>query len=87
MSGKTPNPTNLYAPNDIARLDTTDYRPNKALYEQISNNNNFRLYMQRNANKIRKMNLDEFEKKMAACHCEKQTKEIKSYDPKYTCKK
>lgn len=87
MSSRTPNNTNFSAPNDIAQLNTTDYRPNKSLYENIVNNNDFRLYMQRNANKIRKMQIDEFERKMAACDCEKQHEKIIPYKPGYTCKK
>jgi hypothetical protein len=87
MSEQTPNPSNLLAPNDIARLNTTDYRPSKQIYSNVMNNNHFRLYMQRNANEIRRKQLDEFEKKMGACGCEEQPKEIKKFEPGYTCKK
>ena len=87
MSEKVPNNTNFNAPNDIAQLSTTDYRPSKQIYENVINNNHFRLYMQRNANEIRRKQLDEFEKKMASCSCEKQPKEIKPHEPGYTCKK
>ena len=38
------NPTNFECPSDITRFVTTDYRPSKALYENVLHNNNFRLY-------------------------------------------
>jgi hypothetical protein len=72
MSGRTPNPTKPSCPNDISRLNTTDYRQNKALYENVFNNNSFRLYLQRNANQIRKMQLDQFHDKMSCTQCEQQ---------------
>lgn len=87
MSGRTPNNTNFQAPNDIARLNTTDYRPNKALYENVFNNNSFRLYLQRNANSIRKMQQDEFINKMGECKCEPQSKGIVPFKRDYQCKK
>lgn len=87
MTDRTVNPTAQYAPNDIARLDSTDYRPNKALYENVFDNNSFRLYMQRNANKIRQMQQDEFIKKMGSCSCEKQPSGIVPFKREYQCPK
>jgi len=87
MSGHTPNNTNFQAPNDIARLNTTDYRPNKALYENVFNNNSFRLYLQRNANQIRTMQQNEFVKKMGTCKCEPQPKGIIPFNAKNVCYK
>lgn len=86
MSGKTPNNTKSTCPNDIARLNTTDYRPNKALYENVFNNNSFRLHLQRNANKIRQMQLDQYEGKMSCCDCESQPKGIVKYNNGYSCR-
>ena len=65
------NPTNYSCPSDIARFVTTDYRPNKALYVNVRNNNNFRLYLQRNAKFIRDTNLQNYVKSMN-CSCEKR---------------
>ena len=56
-----------------------------SFFWNIVNNNNFRLYMQRNGNKIRKMQIDEFERKMAACDCEPQPKGIIPYKKGYSC--
>ena len=85
MSNRTPNNTNSFAPNDIARLNMTDYRQNKALYENVFDNNNFRLYLQRNANKIRTMQKQQFIGKMGECSCEKQSKGIVPFKRGYTC--
>ena len=63
------NPTNLSCPSDISKFVITDYRPSKALYENVNHNNDYRLYMQRNARKIRNMNLQNFVKSMN-CNCE-----------------
>ena len=87
MSYNTPNNTKSDAPNDIAQLDITDFRPNKALYENVFNNNSFRLYMQRNANKIREMQQQEFIQKMGTCNCEGQPKGIIPFDSKNVCYK
>ena len=86
MSGQTPNPTKNSCPNDIAKLNTTDYRPSKALYENVFDNNNFRLYLQRNGNKIRQMQLDGFEGKMSCCDCEQQPKDMVKFNKGYSCK-
>jgi hypothetical protein len=72
MSQKVPNPTKPTCPSDIAALSMTDWRQNKALYSNILNNNDFRLYLQRNANQIRKMQLDQFHDKMSCTQCEQQ---------------
>ena len=79
------NPTNFSAPSDISRLRTTNYRPSKSLYTQVYDNNAFRLYMQRNGDELRKMQLEEFEKKMGVCQCEKQPDSIKQFDGSKTC--
>lgn len=76
------NPTNLNAPNDIAQLSMTDFRPSKALYVNVKNNNQFRLYMQRNANAIRQKQLDAFEGKLSS-RCEKQLGTITKFDDTY----
>ena len=65
------NPTNLSCPSDIAQLVTTDFRPSKALYENVRNNNDFRLYLQRNAKFIRNSNLQNYVRSMN-CSCEPQ---------------
>ena len=51
---------------------TTDYRPNKALYVDVFDNNKFRKFLQRNGNAIRNEQLIKFEKNMRTCNCEKQ---------------
>ena len=79
------NPTNFQAPNNVAQLRTTDYRPNKALYENVVNNNEYRLYMQRNGDKIRQQQMDVFLDKMASCGCEPQHSSIKKHTPGYVC--
>ena len=65
------NPTNLQCPSDIAMYVTTDYRPNKALYVNVKNNNEFRLFLQRNAQTIREKNLNNFVSAMG-CSCEER---------------
>ena len=65
------NPTNFQCPSDISRFVTTDYRPNKVLYQNVYNNNQFRSWMQQNANNIRNRNLQDFVTAMN-CRCEKQ---------------
>jgi len=80
------NPTNKSCPNDINALRQTDFRPSKALYENVFDNNSFRLHLQRNANKIRQMQLDQYEGKMSCCDCEAQSKGIVKYNRGYACK-
>ncbi len=63
------NPTNNSCPTDIARFNITDYRPSKALYANIKNNNDFRLYMQRNGKYVRNNLLQEYVRSMN-CGCE-----------------
>ena len=84
MSQKVPNPTKPTCPSDIARLSTTDYRGSKQLYENVFNNNEFRLYLQRNANQIRQMQLDQFEEKMSCQQCEAQPTGIVPFDQTYS---
>ena len=85
-SNRVPNNTNFSCPNDIARLSTTDYRPSKALYENVFDNNKFRMYLQRNSNKIRQMQLDQYEGKMSCCDCEAQNKGIIKFNKGYSCR-
>ena len=82
------NPTNSGCPSDIARLRTTDYRPNKALYVDVYDNNSFRKFLQRNANAIRNEQLMKFEKNMRCCACEPQNgvPPIKPFDSTHTCR-
>ena len=46
------NPTNFKCPNNVSNILTTDYRPRKQLYENVVDNNVYRLYLQQNAEKI-----------------------------------
>lgn len=74
------NPTNYSCPSDISRYVQTDYRPNKSLYVNVNNNNQFRLYMQRNADKIRQQNLKNYVDKMY-CGCEnRKCSSVKPFD-------
>ena len=84
-SNKVPNNTNSSCPTDISRLSTTDFRPSKGLYENVFDNNKFRLYMQRNGNKIRQMQLNQFEGKMSCCDCEPQAKGMIPFNKGYAC--
>ena len=68
------NPTNNLCPSDISQFVTTDYRPSKALYDNVHNNNDFRLYMQRNAKFIRNKNLQNYVRSMN-CSCEPRSAE------------
>lgn len=86
MSQNTPNNTNASCPSDISQLDTTDWRPSKALYENIIDNNSFRLHLQRNANKIRAMQLAQYEGKMGCCSCEGQPKSMVQFNKSHSCK-
>ena len=79
------NPTNKAFPSDIASLRTTDWRPNKALYVNVKDNNSYRQYLQRNANSIRSSQLQGIEKNMGDCVCEgNQSTPIKAFSAKYT---
>lgn len=40
------NPTNWGCPTDICAYDQTDWRPSKALYENVTDNNKFRHFLQ-----------------------------------------
>ena len=73
------NPTNNSCPSDITRFVTTDYRPSKALYENVRNNNDFRLYLQRNARYIRNVNLQNYIRSMN-CSCEARKSAIIPFD-------
>ena len=63
------NPTNFECPTDISMLVTTDYRPSKALYVNVKNNNDFRSYMQKNGAAIKHRNLQNYVQAMY-CSCE-----------------
>ena len=68
---------------------TTDYRPNKALYVDVFDNNSFRKFLQRNGNAIRNEQLMKFEKNFRTCNCEPQPgvpKPIKKFDSSKTCR-
>ena len=80
------NNTSFNCPNDIAQLQITDFRPSKSLYENISDNNSFRLYLQRNGNKIRQMQLDQFEGKLSCCDCEAQPNGMVQFNKGYSCR-
>ena len=66
------NPTNFSCPSDIPGPVLTDFRPSKSLYVNVHNNNDFRLYMQRNARFIRNNNLQNFVRSMN-CSCEQRS--------------
>ena len=59
------NNTHFGAPpkNIMNGIITTDYRPSKALYVDVYDNNSFRKFLQRNGNAIRNEQLMKFEKK------------------------
>ena len=63
------NPTNFECPTDISMLITTDYRPSKALYVNVKNNNDFRSFMQKNGSAIQQKNLQNYVQAMY-CACE-----------------
>ncbi len=73
------NPTNFDFPSDIVQYTITDFRPNKALYVNVNNNNKFRLYMQRNATQIMKQGLTNYVRTMNG-RCEKNVSCIKAFD-------
>ena len=58
------NNTHFGAPpkNIMNGIITTDYRPSKALYVDVFDNNSFRKFLQRNGNAIRNEQLMKFEK-------------------------
>jgi len=74
-----PNNTNFACPNDINALAITDFRPNKALYTQVQNNNQFRLYMQRNGDQVRQQQLQQYVQNMN-CKCEPRQSSIIPFD-------
>jgi len=79
------NPTQPKCANDIAQLPMGDFRPRKVLYENVKDNNSFRLYLQQNATKLMQENLQKVESEVKCCACDKQPKEIKPFDAQ--CKK
>ncbi len=75
------NPTNNSCPSDIARFVTTDYRPSKALYTNVRNNNDFRAYLQHNASQIMSRNLQNHVKSMnCSCGPKNDYSTIKRFD-------
>ncbi len=76
------NPTNFSCPTDIARFITTDYRPSKALYANVRNNNDFRMYLQHNAISIMDNNLKNHVRTMNCGPCESKSSGsiIKNFD-------
>ena len=79
------NPTNKNFSSDIAQLRTTDWRPNKALYVNVKDNNSYRQFLQRNANSMRTSQLQGVEKNMGDCVCEgNQSVPIKPFKAQYT---
>ena len=76
------NPTNFECPTDISMLITTDYRPSKALYVNVRNNNDFRSFMQQNGAAIKQRNLQNYVKAMyCACEPSPWSKFIPPFDP------
>lgn len=73
------NPTKNQCSNNIAQLPMGDFRPRKVLYENVKNNNQFRLYLQQNAEKLMQQNLQNVEGEVKCCACEKQPEKIKAY--------
>ena len=73
------NPTKNECSNNIVQLPMTDFRPRKVLYSQVKNNNQFRLFLQQNAQKLMEENLKNVEKEVKCCACEKQPSEIVPY--------
>ena len=78
------NPTNPKCPPKGQQngIIITDYRPSNTLYVNVSNSNDFRAYLQNNANKIRAQNLKAFEDRMGCFSCEGQPKGIKPFKAK-----
>ena len=85
-SNRVPNNTNASCPTDISRMSQTDYRPSKALYENVFDNNKFRMYLQRNGNKVRQMQLNQYEGKQSCCDCEAQNNNIVKFNKGYSCR-
>lgn len=73
------NPTKHQCSNNIAQLPMGDFRPRKALYENVKNNNEFRLYLQQNAEMLMRKNLKNVEEEVKCCACESQPTEIVPY--------
>jgi hypothetical protein len=71
------NPTNNKCPNNINQQLITDYRPNKYNYENVIDNNAFRLHLQQNAEKIMSENKLKYENSMQCCSIKKDQKDQK----------
>ena len=79
------NPSHSGCPSDIAQIQTTDYRPSKALYVDVKDSNKFRAFLQHNGNSIRKAQLKKFENSQRCCQCEYQPKQIVPFSSDFTC--
>ena len=79
------NPTHFGCSSDINALHSTDYRPSKALYVDVKDSNQFRLFLQHNADKIRMAQFKKFEQTHRCCACEYQPKNIVAFDSGSTC--
>lgn len=79
------NPTNFKCPNNVSNILTTDYRPRKQLYENVVDNNVYRLYLQQNAEKIMGENKAKFTQHMGCCTCDKHSEEVAKKIPGYKC--
>ena len=78
------NPTNTCCPSDITSFTITDYRPSKALYQNVKNNNQFRKFLQTNGDRVRKKNLQNFVRTMnCACENKYDSEPIAPFNPNY----
>jgi hypothetical protein len=79
------NPTNFKCPNNTPSSNATDYRPRKQLYENVVDNNAFRLHLQQNAVKIMAENKAKFTQHMGCCACDKFPKQVSDKIVGYKC--
>lgn len=63
------DPTNHQCPSDVTPMRFTDWRPSKAVYCGIHNNNMYRQYMQRQGSLVMAQNLQNYVRQMN-CRCE-----------------
>ena len=79
------NPTNSKCANNVPSILGTDYRPRKQLYENVIDNNKYRLYLQQNAEKLMAENKSKFDSHMGCCACDSQPKEVSDKIVGYKC--
>ena len=79
------NPTNNKCANNVASILGTDYRPRKQLYENVIDNNKYRLYLQQNAEKLMAENKSKFTSHMGCCACDTQPKAVSDKIVGYKC--